>query len=694
VPSRLSSWLGKGRPIDRAGEAVALSEAGQRAYAAGDYGLARRLFIGAAELQPDPAPEWLWLARTERQRGDAIEAEASAMRALLHRPDWPAAYRELVEIAAVSGDRARVITVLQRFQDVAPTDAFELTWMLGRLTELGAEREARDLAESMRARRVGEHVAIAWLAGAAARSGGEAEGERYLRETLAGLPAAAATRAETQYALSRGDLDRATRVFLAGDTSRFGYRDVRALTASCFEHGRLIDAERIAAAAAATRPGDERFARIERSVRGQNRVLRGEWAAPGISRRSPGAVPGRVLHVVARSLPYRQTGYTLRTQAIARAQLEIGLDPHVVTRIGYPWREGTPGLIDEEVEGVPYHRLPIPADPPVGEDGWLTAHAEGLAELVARERPMLLHAASDFANGLVANHVARSLGLPSIYEARGFWEESWLARASTEAAGSERYRCARERETEAMLGATHVVTLSEGMAREIEQRGVPRERISVVPNGVDVERFRPVERDDALAQSLGLTSGDVVMGYISRLSRYEGVRHLVEAIAELAGQGEPVRGLIVGDGDELPALRRQASELGVGDRIVFTGRVPHAEVLRYHGLIDIFVVPRTADRVSQLVTPLKPLEAMACATALIVSGVDALREMVAEGETGLTFVPEDAADLARVAAPLIHDRDRRRELGERARAWVAEHRTWRAHAERYRVMYERLATSH
>jgi glycosyltransferase involved in cell wall biosynthesis len=186
----------------------------------------------------------------------------------------------------------------------------------------------------------------------------------------------------------------------------------------------------------------------------------------------------------------------------------------------------------------------------------------------------------------------------------------------------------------------------------------------------------------------------VVLGYVSTFTSYEGIRHLIDAAALLRRRSHRVRVLLVGDGEDLLALRAAARRAAVDDgTVIFTGRVPHDQVRALYSIIDVFVVPRTADRVSQLVTPLKPYEAMAMERALVVSGVDALREIVREGETGLVFRPEDAADLANVVEPLLADPARRLELGRAAREWVVANRTWRQNGIRYRELYEGLGVA-
>jgi glycosyltransferase involved in cell wall biosynthesis len=245
-----------------------------------------------------------------------------------------------------------------------------------------------------------------------------------------------------------------------------------------------------------------------------------------------------------------------------------------------------------------------------------------------------------------------------------------------------------------MKAADAVVTLSETMRAEIVSRGVPTDQVVVVPNAVDVERFVPRERDAALAASLGIAADDPVVGYVSSFNAYEGIRYLVEAVATLRAAGRQVRLLLVGDGPDEADIRATAKRLGLDDgTLVMPGRVAHDDVARYHALIDVFVVPRTEDRVSRLVTPLKPFEAMAMERAVVVSDVPALRELVEPGVTGLTFKAEDAAALAEVLAELLDDPTRRQELGRQARAWVLAERTWEANGRRYRELYERLGAA-
>ena len=409
------------------------------------------------------------------------------------------------------------------------------------------------------------------------------------------------------------------------------------------------------------------------------------------------AIRGRILHVVSRALPYHQVGYTLRSQSIGEAQLAAGLDARFATIGNFPANVGVPDAPrDWEVRGVPYHRLAPEFSDNGFHDRLVTTSARCLAELAERIRPAVLHPASNHLQAQVALAVARPLGIPVVYEVRGFIEETWAShpeRDEDAARASERFHAVRDTETRVMAASDAVVTLSETMRLEIIARGCTPDAVVVIPNAVDVERFQPMPRDDALAARLGI-GDEPVIGYISTFTAYEGIRYLLEAAAALRSRGRRFRLLLVGDGRDRDALVERGHRLGLDDgTLVMPGRVPNDQITRYYSVIDVFVVPRTADRVSTLVTPLKPFEAMAMERPLVVSDVPPLREIVTPGEVGLLFRPEDAADLAAVLDGLLDDEALRARLGRQARDWVVAERTWAQNGARYRALYERLGAA-
>jgi glycosyltransferase involved in cell wall biosynthesis len=351
----------------------------------------------------------------------------------------------------------------------------------------------------------------------------------------------------------------------------------------------------------------------------------------------------------------------------------------------------------ETLDGISYYRLAPQLQPEGDLDLAMRETARTLVPLLERLRPAALQPASNHMHAQVALALAEPMGIPVVYEVRGFWEETWAANPwhDEEAAqATDHYRLSREVETWAMQRADRVVTLSETMRDEIVERGCAPERVIVVPNAVDVERFEPRPRDTGLAASLGIEPDEPVVGYISSFSPYEGIPYLLRAAAMLRDRGSRLRVLLVGDGKTEAAIKALARELGL-DRgtLIMPGRVEHAEVPRYYSLIDVFVVPRTDDRVSRLVTPLKPFEAMAMQRAVVVSDLPALREIVTPGETGMTFRAEDEGQLAEILDELLADPARRSRLGEQARQWVLANRTWSANGRRYRELYEELGAA-
>jgi glycosyltransferase involved in cell wall biosynthesis len=415
-------------------------------------------------------------------------------------------------------------------------------------------------------------------------------------------------------------------------------------------------------------------------------------------RASPAAhVPGRVLHLVTDALPTTSAGYTIRTHEIALAQREAGLDPHVATPCGYPVTQGRlDGRRLVELDGVPYHRL-LPWRMP-GEGPGTGPSERGLelaARLTHQLRPGVLHAASNYANARLALALRERYGLPVVYEVRGFWEDTWLSRHPDGAklAASELYQRNRALETRCMQAADLVVTLGVAMREEIVARGVPAEKILIVPNAVSAEFLRPLPDATTLREELGIKPDEQVVGVVTSLVPHEGIGTLLEATAMLRARGVPARALIVGDGPERAALQRHAAQAGLAGAAVFTGRVPASKVRQFHALLDIFVVPRTPDRVCQLVTPLKPVEAMASGLCVVTSEVKALTEIVKHEVTGMQTVPQDPVSLADCLERLIYSPDIRRKLGDNAREWVARDRTWSHNAARYRDAYARLGAT-
>jgi glycogen(starch) synthase len=388
-----------------------------------------------------------------------------------------------------------------------------------------------------------------------------------------------------------------------------------------------------------------------------------------------------VLHVLDHSLP-AMSGYSTRSRNILVFQREAGLHPVVVTSPKHP----VPGPEREMLEGIAHYRTRPGRGanvPYLRELSLMAALVRRIREVARAEGAQVLHAHSPLLNGLPALWAGRRLGLPVVYEARAFWEDAAVDHGTTRE-GSFRYRLSRRIETWLFRHADRVVVIADAMRDEIVRRGVPPERITVVPNAVDAAEFTPVPRNEVLARKLGL-NGAPVLGFIGSFYHYEGLRLLVEAVPALRQRMPGARVLLVGGGEEDAELRALAA--ATGDAVVFAGRVPYSEVKDYYSLIDIFVCPRRRMRLTDLVTPLKPLEAMAMGCPVLASDVGGQAELIQHDVTGLLFPADSRESLVAGAARLGADPVTRARLSLEARRFVIAERGWKQVVGRYLPLY-------
>jgi PEP-CTERM/exosortase A-associated glycosyltransferase len=315
--------------------------------------------------------------------------------------------------------------------------------------------------------------------------------------------------------------------------------------------------------------------------------------------------------------------------------------------------------------------------------------AARLDEVIDTEKPDLLHAHSPARNGLAALRAGKRHGLPVVYECRAFWEDAAVDHG-TSSEGGLRYRMTRALETRVFRAANAVTTICEGLRQEIISRGVSEQKITVIPNGVDVDSFHYSEPADAeLVRLLGL-AGKTVIGFIGSFYAYEGIPLMLEALPAIAEKNKSVIFLLVGGGPEEELIKRKIEELGLQDKVIVTGRVPHEEVHRYYSVVDVFTYPRLSMRLTDLVTPLKPLEAMAQGRLVVASDVGGHRELIEDGKTGVLFKADDAASLASAVCKLLDNRHEWQDLREAGRKFVEQERSWQASVGRYVDVYNRL----
>jgi PEP-CTERM/exosortase A-associated glycosyltransferase len=395
----------------------------------------------------------------------------------------------------------------------------------------------------------------------------------------------------------------------------------------------------------------------------------------------------RILHVLDHSLPLH-SGYTFRTRAILKAQVAAGWEVAGITGVRQYQHGQTVDARSETVEGLVFHRTMIEASGPSPLREWreVSALADAIVALHADWPFDLLHAHSPALNGLAALRASQRLGVPLVYEIRAFWEDAAVGNG-TGTEGSAKYRLTRALENHVVRHADAVAVICEGLRGDLIGRGVPPTKIVVSPNGVDLDLFgSPPPADSALAQQLGLTGKDVI-GYIGSFYDYEGLDDLIAAMPLMKNNAHL---LLVGGGPMEQALRAQSGASPAADRIHFVGRVPHDEVERYYSLVDILAYPRKRMRLTDLVTPLKPLEAMAQGRLVAASDVGGHKELIRHGVTGTLFAADDAADIAKSIDGLLAHRADWDAMRTRARRFVEEERSWHKNIYRYEPVYHLL----
>lgn len=394
----------------------------------------------------------------------------------------------------------------------------------------------------------------------------------------------------------------------------------------------------------------------------------------------------KVLHVLDHSVPL-QSGYSFRTLAILREQRRLGYETFHVTSTKHYGATAD----EEQVDGLTFHRtrpqasllrrLPIVNQAMVSLDT-----AARVEEIARRERVELIHAHSPALNGLAAMRVGKRLGLPVVYEMRASWEDAAVDHG-TSAEGSLRYRASRGLETFVFRRVEAITTICEGLRKDIVARGIPSGQVTVIPNAVDATAFdsTPVKSD---AAAIDPTPGSgPVLGFIGSFYGYEGIDVLLRAMPMILEAHPEARVLLVGGGPAEASLRGLVSELGIAARVHFAGRVPHQLVSQYYAQIDLLVYARHSIRLTETVTPLKPLEAMAMRRAFIASDVGGHLEVVPDGLRSHLFRAGDAQDLARVAMRLLARRADWPRDAEVGRRYVETERTWRESVGRYERVY-------
>jgi PEP-CTERM/exosortase A-associated glycosyltransferase len=396
----------------------------------------------------------------------------------------------------------------------------------------------------------------------------------------------------------------------------------------------------------------------------------------------------KILHILDHSIPLH-SGYTFRTLSILAEQHKLGWETFHVTSAKHL---GTRAAI-ERVDDLSFYRSVPPEGifanlPVLNQWAIVQSLEQRLEEIIPEIKPDILHAHSPALNGLAALNVSKKYNIPLVYECRAFWEDAAVDHGTTKE-GSLRYRLTKMLETYVFKNANAVTTICEGLRKDIISRGVSADKITVIPNAVDIEKFTYGEQPDPeLLQKLNLVD-KTVLGFIGSFYAYEGLLLLLDALPEIIQHNPNVRLLLVGGGPQDKQIKSKVAAMGLQDSVVLTGRVPHDQVQRYYNLVDVFVYPRLSMRLTDLVTPLKPLEAMAQGRVLIASDVGGHHELIQDKVTGYLFKAGDRTSLANTVAYAIKDQPNWEKLRLAGRQYVEGERNWSASVNRYKAVYEK-----
>ncbi len=397
----------------------------------------------------------------------------------------------------------------------------------------------------------------------------------------------------------------------------------------------------------------------------------------------------RILHILDHSIPLH-SGYTFRTLSILKEQRALGWETFHLTGS----KQENCSVLEEDIKGWHFYRTPVEQGlisklPVLNQVAVIDSLARRLDEVAKIVKPDILHAHSPVLNALPALRAGRKLGIPVVYEIRAFWEDAAVDHGTSREWGI-RYRLTRELESYALRRVDAITTICEGLRSDILGRGIAPEKVTVIPNAVNIEDFSVNESPDLqLAKDLGL-DGKLLLGFIGSFYAYEGLSVLLRALPKMLSRNPDIRVLLVGGGPQAKELKTLAARLGVEDKVIFTGRVPHDQVQRYYNLIDVLVYPRLRMRLTELVTPLKPLEAMAQGRLVVASDVGGHLELIRDGDTGILFKAGDPDALTSKVLELLSRPDLWPGLRAAARSFVETQRNWPISVARYKAVYGSL----
>jgi PEP-CTERM/exosortase A-associated glycosyltransferase len=394
----------------------------------------------------------------------------------------------------------------------------------------------------------------------------------------------------------------------------------------------------------------------------------------------------RILHILDHSIPLH-SDYSLRTRAILEQQRALGWETFQITSAKHKKSD----VLVEEVEGFRFFRTPQPQSwhsrlPLFNQFAIVDGLATRLGEVIEEIKPDILHAHSPALNGLAALRVAQWYSLPVVYECLAFWEDAAVGRG-TGREGGLRYKATQALETYIFKRAHAITTICEGLRRDIVHRGIPERKVTVIPNAVDTQRLQFNYGPDPITRAQFGLEGKVVLGFKGHFYAYEDLPLLIEAIPTILQRHSELRLLLIGSGPQESALRQLVKELNLSEVVIFVDGMSHDDIQRYCSQVDIFVFPRCSVRLTELVTPLEPLEALALGRLVIASDVGGHKEIITDGENGVLFKAGSTQDLVNKLLYLLAHPESWPAIKEAGHEFVRSECNWLTNVTRYRDVY-------
>lgn len=403
----------------------------------------------------------------------------------------------------------------------------------------------------------------------------------------------------------------------------------------------------------------------------------------------------KIVFILHSSLPYLSGGYATRAHGLIKGIKRAGVDVFPYTRPGFPYDLKRKNLktrypLADDVDDIIYKRIPAEINRlEYDEKIFMWESIEEYKKIFEREKPSIVHGRSTYLVSLPAYIAALSLGIPFVYEVSGLWELVFESREDA-AENFQKIQRIRALETLVMKGADQILTLTSDMKDEIVSRGVSENKITLIPNSVDINKFYKIEKKSGLQRILGLSDRDFVFGYIGSFVEYEGLDDLIYAFDKVAHEIPDAKLLLIGSGNVKDRIVKIAEESPYTDRIIFKDRIPHEEVVNYYSLLDVVVFARKGWDVCEKVSPMKPFEAMACEKVVLSSSVKALRDIVNNNVTGFIFEKDSIEDLSLNLKKLYFKKSEFKKIGKTAREWVVENRSWDKAGQEVLSVYRKI----